>query len=387
MAGAICRWAYLHQPDGAAVSGCLAGWRATGPVGGALALAAERSMETVAAVQRACAEANLPLVGAVYPELVVDGEFKTEGVLLFGLADMPPHVLVDGLEAGETAGRAGIDALADFVDRHADPNGGDTLFMAFDCLVPNIGSLIDGLYAEVGDMVHFAGANAGSESFRPMPCLFDAERIRGDAVLAVLLADHPGAVLEHGYRLRGQPILASSTHGNRIDRIAGQPAFEQYCALARSQQGAEVARDNFYQMGVHFPFGLVRMDGDILVRIPVALGDDNSIFCVGEIPENGLLAVVGAVEPGNMETVRRVARGLDERGSSGALFFYCAGRRMHLQETARSELSALQKQSPYPVLGALSLGEIGNARQGGYPLLHNAALVGLPWPALARERT
>lgn len=61
MAGAAaCQWAYLRQPDGAAVSGCLAGWRAAGPVGGALALVAEHSMEAAVAIQRACAEAGLP---------------------------------------------------------------------------------------------------------------------------------------------------------------------------------------------------------------------------------------------------------------------------------------------------------------------------------------
>lgn len=376
-----CRWVYLRQADKAAIDDCLAGWRTAGSLAGVLAMVAERSSAAVAGLQQAFVAADLPLVGAVYPELIVDGQFEAEGMLLFGFAEMPPYLLLDGLEPSGPASRASIEDLAGFVDRHADPNGGDTLFAVFDCLVPNIGSLIDGLFAEVGDMVHYAGANAGSESFQPMPCLFDSRRFSGNAVLALLLADHPGAVLEHGYRLRGQPVLASSTQGNRIDRIAGRPAFEQYRKLARSQQGAEVERDNFYRMGVHFPFGLVRMDGDILVRIPVGLGDDDSIFCVGEIPANGLLAVLSAVAPGDMETVRRVSQKLAKQGADAALFFYCAGRRMHLGETAKSELSALRQQLSYPVLGALSLGEIGSARQGGYPLFHNATLVGLPWSA------
>lgn len=380
MPATACRWTYLKEADPSAIRDRLAAWRAAGPLAGVLAMVAERSAAAIAGLQQAGVAENLPLIGAVYPELIVDGQFQAEGVLLFGFADMPPYLLLDGL--GPSEGAAAIEGLAGFVDRHANPNGGDTLFLAFDCLVPNIGSLIDGLYAEVGDMVHYAGANAGSESFQPMACLFDAQRFCGNAVLALLLADHPGAVLDHGYRLRGQPLLASSTQGNRIDRIGNRPAFEQYRELARTQQGAEVERGNFYQMGVHFPFGLVRMDGDILVRIPVALGEDDSIHCVGEIPENGLLSVVSAIAPGDMETVGRVANRLADQGTASALYFYCAGRRMHLNEKAGSELSALRQLTPYPVLGTLSLGEIGNARQGGYPLFHNATLVGLPWPVL-----
>lgn len=381
-----CGWRYFQRIERADIDACLADWRASGLAAGALAFVAERSGGAVEDIQQAFADASLPLMGMIYPELVVDGRFEAEGLLLFGFSSLPPHILLDGLEAHEAASRTTVEGLATFVDRNADPKAGDTLFLAFDCMVPNIGSLIEGLYAEVGDVVTFAGANAGSESFQPMPCLFDESRIRGNAVLAILLRDHPGAVLDHGYQLSGKPVMASSTSGNRVDVIAGRSAFDQYRVLAREQQGVDVQRENFYQVGVHFPFGLVRMDGDILVRIPVALTDDDSIFCVGEIPQSGMLTVVGAVEPGDMGTVRRVADRLAQQGTHNALFFYCAGRRMHLQAAASSELSALQEQVGYPVLGALSLGEIGNARRGGYPLFHNATLVGLPWPAMLNNK-
>jgi len=37
-------------------------------------------------------------------------------------------------------------------------------------------------------------------------------------------------------------------------------------------------------MRLHFPFGIIRANHEVLVRIPVALEEDGSLFCVGEVP-------------------------------------------------------------------------------------------------------
>jgi hypothetical protein len=202
-------------------------------------------------------------------------------------------------------------------------------------------------------------------------------------VLAVRLPDHPGAVLEHGYEGQGDVFLATGVQGNCVSQIAWQPAFARYREIVREQLGIEVTRDNFYQVAVHFPFGLVRADGQVLVRIPVALNDDDAMFCVGEIPGNALLTILNGAKPDASQTVEAIAAGLATlaTGAIGApLLFYCAGRRLHLGAAAADELGRLAAAVGRPVTGALSLGEIGNSRQGGYALFHNATLVALPWP-------
>ena len=66
--------------------------------------------------------------------------------------------------------------------------------------------------------------------------------------------------------------------------------------------------------------------------------------------------------------------------ASNLLLFYCAGRRMHLGLSAMDELSALAARTEAACIGgALSIGEIGSLRRGGYPMFHNASLVAMPW--------
>jgi hypothetical protein len=124
---------------------------------------------------------------------------------------------------------------------------------------------------------------------------------------------------------------------------------------------------------------------DVLVRIPVALGEDGSLICVGEIPPNTLMRLLRAPEGGQGTAVSELATFVAERQASAAtrnwLHFYCAGRRMHLGEQALQELQALQQQSGQAVLsGALTLGEIDTLDAVGLPRLprfHNACLVAL----------
>jgi hypothetical protein len=44
----------------------------------------------------------------------------------------------------------------------------------------------------------------------------------------------------------------------------------------------------------------------LLIRIPVALEDDGSVFCVGEVPENAVLMMMQAPPVPGDECVRQV---------------------------------------------------------------------------------
>ena len=60
-----------------------------------------------------------------------------------------------------------------------------SLFLIFDAMVPNIASVVDGIYLALANRVEYAGVNAGSETFQPMPCLFDGERVVGNGLLGL----------------------------------------------------------------------------------------------------------------------------------------------------------------------------------------------------------
>ena len=187
-------------------------------------------------------------------------------------------------------------------------------------------------------------------------------------------------MLAHGYPVPDHAMTATSTAGNQVITIDWRPAFDAYQEIIRAEYGIALTRDNFYQHAVHFPFGIVRANTEVVVRIPVALTDDGSLYCVGEVPENAMLVLLRAPEAQDGRCIDGLVKSLTGTPATDLLTFYCAGRRMHLGDAAANELAQLARGSgAAQMAGALSLGEIGSTDAWGYPMFHNAALVCTPW--------
>ncbi len=382
---------YLPELDERQLEEALAGWRAQFPKMGVLVLLPEAERPAVPLIQQICVRLQVPLAGAVFPALVENNAFRTRGAWLLRFDEMPHVSLFPDLPQEPEKLAVTLDVIAADLVPHLEGGRETTLFMVFDAMVPNVSTLLDELYLRLANRVHYMGVNAGSESFQPMPCIFDATRIIQSGMMAMLLPSHPGAVLEHGYAAPAQTLTATATEGNRILQIDWRPAFEVYQEVVRAQYGVDIDRQNFYQYAVHFPFGIMRANGTIVVRIPVALEQDGSLFCVGEVPPNALLTLLNAPPVDSEHTLDTLVRGLaalaPPSDGSELLLFYCAGRRLHLgTKAAENELAQLSSRvQSARIAGALSLGEIGGARQWDYPLFHNATLVASWWKSRGRE--
>ena len=381
----VMKMHYLRIVDSTLLQQTLSEWQRLFPQMGVCAFLPEAQKENVGLLQSSCAKINVPLVGGIFPALVVDGKFETEGMWLLRFDVMPYYVLHDDLPTDLEGVEVKAKEIAQDVVSHLVGVSEATLFMLFDAMVPNIGTLLDETYLQLANRVHYAGSNAGSETFQPLPCLFDGQRLVSNGVLLVLLPNHKGAILEHGYHAPRKVVYATTASGNRISQIDWRPAFEVYQEMVREQYGVEITQANFYEHAVHFPFGIVRANHHVVVRIPVMLNDDGSLFCVGEVPANSVLTLLERPSVDTQETLRVLVDGLQAMNGNSAdkelLLFYCAGRRMHLGgEVATTELQEFEiRTAASQVAGALSLGEIGGSTLHGYPLFHNATLVAAHW--------
>ncbi|WP_455203656.1 FIST signal transduction protein [Kaarinaea lacus] len=355
-------------------------WKVEYPQMGVLALVAEASKDVIAKLQLVCNTQSIPLIGAMFPELLFNGALKGKGFLCLRVPVLTSYSILTQVSSSDEDMGSVVESIEELCESGSASVEKKTLVLIIDAMVPKIATLLGKLYARLGDAVNYMGVNCGSETFKPMVCIFDHSQFVEDAVLAFTVSNAEGAILEHGYHTPEEMIAATSTSGNCIVSINWRPAFEVYSEMVLSQYGIQVTKDNFYEYGVHFPFGVVRADGEVLVRIPVSLEDDGSLFCVGEVPENAVLTLLQAAEADSYETVERVAKHFEKQPPQTLLTFYCAGRRMHMGDDAGSEVKALQQKfKNSQTVGALSLGEIGSSTKDGYPLFHNATLVCAAW--------
>lgn len=369
----------LLSPDLADLPATLQAWRQRWPASGVLALVPEALAARVPDLQQGFVAQSCPLLGAVFPQLLSEHGFVDDRIALLCFERMPASVLQAPLDpAGVQAWHEAVGAMQPVSPGAAPP----LLFSIFDAQVTQVGALMDGLYEALTTPLRFAGVNAGSETFQPMPCLFDAQRLVQGGVISWLAPAGVDAIARHGYPVSRGLLTATSGHGNRIDTIDHRPAFEVYQALIRQEFGIDLTRENFYDYAVHFPFGLVTVV-DVLVRIPVALNDDGSLLCVGEIPPGNLMRVLRAPAVGQGTALPDLVEFMlvqqHQRPPQPWPTFYCAGRRMHLGEQAEQELQALDALSGQSgLIGALSLGEIDTLQSEGFPAVprfHNACVL------------
>lgn len=369
----------IYSPPGPdrsdALRATLNQWHAADPASMVFALVPEAEQGFIAELQAECSLLEMSLAGAIFPALIHGERFVSDGVWLLRPPPGSASALIGDLDGNATASAARIAAAV----RPRLGTAGATLFMIFDAMVPNIASILDELYLELGDAVTYLGVNAGSESFQPLDCLFDGERRIGGGVLCLLLPTLETA-LAHGYRSPAETISVTASAGNRITHIDWQPAFDVYRAQIKKHYGIELDRENFYQYAVHFPFGIALATGETLVRIPVGVEPDGAIHCVGEVPEYAMLTLLQGPAAGSAETVDKIAGRLGHHLQADVMLgFYCAGRRMHLGEAAEQELASLAQKTGETIVGALSLGEIGSLKRGTYPHFHNGTLVCANW--------
>ena len=86
-------WFYSPDFDPALVIPSLKEWHQSYPESGVFALVAEGSKDKVPDLQEYCRQVDMPLVGAIFPEIIHASTFAKEGVLFIRMDEMPSYIL------------------------------------------------------------------------------------------------------------------------------------------------------------------------------------------------------------------------------------------------------------------------------------------------------
>ncbi|BEE22179.1 hypothetical protein VAWG007_22740 [Aeromonas enteropelogenes] len=367
---------YVDQFSPTALTALLASYQGTTLT----LLLAEQDREQVPLLQALCNRFSITLDGAIFPQLLGRQGLLSRGAWLLprpqpyhcALVPLAPRADAEQIAQGITEA---VEAMLATWSAATPP----TLFLTFDCMIPNIASALEALYLRLANRVNYAGVNAGSGQFQSIPCLFDNHNQIAGGVTCALLPCDSFPFLEHGYQLSAQPMLATSSENNKVAFIDWQPAFGKYQSLIEQHFQHTLQPEELYQFAVHMPLGLLRANDDVIVRIPVGVTQEGALLCTGEVPDHSILTLLRAPESTSEHATAlatRLARQQNLTPVHLLEVYYCAGRQLHFGEQSAAELATLLSASGAGELaGALSLGEIGNVRRGDYPQFHNGAIL------------
>ena len=323
-------------------------------------------------ILRACGK---PVWGAVFPQIVMGHEHFERGTIVLGVGDVVRATVIECTSDPDTDLDAGV---ADAIDPSVT---GSMLMVLVDGMTRRATALINALFLNFGLTVNYLGGGAGSLSLRRKPCLLTSDGMREDAAILLQLARPNGVGVAHGWEVVSEALKVTRAEHNTILELDHEPAFAVYRRLVAPMCGRDFDAATFFAVAQAYPFGIRKLDGEVVVRDPILVGDGGGLVCVGEVPEGGFVHILH----GDAGRLIRAARNANERAvvSLGAghaprlrVLIDCISRVLFLDARFTDELAAIDDGTA-PMVGALTLGEIANNGSDFLEFYNKTAVVGI----------
>jgi hypothetical protein len=279
------------------------------------------------------------------------------------------------------AGAAAATAVAELGEGRAHR----ALLLLSDGVAGNQQEMIRGVHDIVGSTVPLVGGCAGDGMKMERTFQIHGDDVTsGGVVAAAIASDAPiGIGWSHGWERTGEPMLVTSSAGNRVNEIDDRPALDEY--LSRLGAPSEVGTDPqaFTRWARTHPLGLgQRPNGHEPVRcVSEADFEQRSIVCTAEVPAGGLAWFMhgdgDSVLRSTASACERAIAGLDGARPLGMIAFDCIGRRGVLgDERIAEEVEGIRDcAGEAPFAGLYTYGEI--ARVKGVNALHSQTFVAM----------
>ncbi|MGD2092565.1 MAG: FIST N-terminal domain-containing protein [Candidatus Aminicenantes bacterium] len=317
-------------------------------------------------------EIPIPLFGGIFPQIIHEKEKMDKGTIVVGINSAMDTHIIPGLSDKDMDYEAMIDKEVPEIGTI------QTIFVFVDGLAQRIGSFISSLYNIFGAELNYVGGGAGSLSMKQKPCLFTNDGLIKDSAVLAILNLKSGVGVSHGYSSVGGPFKATETEQNSVKSLDWRPALEVYKEFIQAHSRKVLNEETFFEIAPTYPFGITKMGTERVVRDPVMMGENQSIICVGEVPqgsfldimegdESSLIAAAGKALALSKEAFQR------QKEKTLTIFMDCISRVLFLKTRFAEELKSVYEDGQ-PLVGACTIGEIA-AGSGGYLEFHNKTAV------------
>lgn len=228
-------------------------------------------------------EISIPIFGGIFPAIIHDERKMDKGTIVVGMSREINVEVIPRL--------SDEDADYDEMLEEKIPEVGTmkTMIVFVDGFAKRIGTFIESLFNVFGLEINYFGGGAGSLSMKQKHCLFTNDGLIQDAAILALLDLASGIGVSHGWKSIKGPYRVTESDRNIVKTIEWKPAFDFYRDIVEKHSGESFKEDDFFGLAKSYPFGIAKMGTERIVRDPILVGDENSLVCVGEVPEGAFI--------------------------------------------------------------------------------------------------
>lgn len=310
----------------------------------------------------------LPIFGGIFPKVIYEGALVNQGIVAIPVNTKVEIEIFHDLVSAESS----------HYDLSINSPNVNSAMILVDGLSRNIDHALNQIFEQFGQQLKVFGGGAGSLSFEQKPCLFTNQGVLADAMLVIAM-QHPWELaIGHGWEILEGPFMANQVDDNCIIQLNFQPAFDVYKEVVERFDNKLFEDHDFFDLAKTYPFGLDRLDDDLLVRDPVTL-EGTSLVCVGKVPENTMLYILkGQHDTLVSAAVKPVQTACSKAERNQGILFDCISRQLFLEKQFSEELDGISAAlNRSDLCGALVLGEIASGLSGAIHFHNKTAVTAL----------
>ncbi len=293
---------------------------------------------------------DLQIIGGVFPEIVYEGDRYSNGSIVIGLESEIQTIWMD---------QDCTDPSVKLMDKYAEINPeGKTVFVIADALYAQKSTCVEALYNTFGSIPNYVGGGAGSLSFQQFPCIYTNEGLKYDGIQIGITDLKTTIGVAHGWTPISETMKVTESTGNIIHSLDWRPAKEVYQEIVEQHSGSPFDFENFFDTTKSYPFGISKLDAEMVVRDPFSY-DGDDIHVIDNIDTGSHIKVLY----GNMDSLLSGAEkaysiATEKNEYSDLILIDCISRVLFLEENFNKELQKVDPKNKG--FGALTLGEIAN---------------------------
>lgn len=336
---------------------------------GLLILSCHANQYDSAELNQLLKEIDLPITGAICLELIYEGHTKQEGAIIVGFTESCTQVSIEDLERDELSSALSL-------QNHNAFDEYSTVFVFVDALAPKKDLLIESLYNSFGLDANYIGGAAASLSFEPFPCVYSSQGLL-ESGASIMIVDVKSSIgVSHGWESISRTLKVTEVRENEIISLDWEPAFEVYKSIIEEHSKRQFDDADFFNHTKSYPFGIAKLDSEMIVRDPFKQENGTSVFTLDNIEEGSHICVLY----GNMDGLLKGAEQAKLRAETNSfensqrIIIDCISRVLYMGDQYSKELQILDPDKK--ALGACTFGEIANSGDSFLEIYNKTAVVG-----------
>ena len=311
------------------------------------------------------------IIGGVFSEIIVRCAIKSNGVLLLPLPfDLKCQVFsFDDEHNYQSRFESNYSANL--------PDSGSIIIFA-DAFVNGKSQFIESLYDFFGNEFNFIGGGSGTSSFKSSKNVVHNSGMHANAAVIGLTEESFSIGIAHGWNPITKPMKATEVELNEMKSINWEPAFDVYKQEVEEHSGLVFDQNNFFEIAKSYPIGLIKIDGETVIRDPFKVKDTTIHFL--DLIDSGQYFSIMHGDVGSLLAAASEAKGQcmttfeGDDDTDGYLFCIdCSSRGKFLEGMFAQELKELSgNQTLY---GALTFGEIANVGDSFLEIYNKTVIV------------